>query len=206
MAKYTGPRLKLSRREGCDLNNISGIRPIGTKCKAEVPPGQHGSKKGRISDYAIQFRAKQKLRRIYNVLEKQFRNYFKLAAKRKGSTGENLVQILEGRLDNVVYRMGFGVTRAEARQLVNHKGILVNKKVVNIPSYQVAAGDIVEIREKCRGQIRVKAALDLLQQKEPIEWIDVDATKMLGVYKYTPTLGDLPPDYNINLIVELYSK
>ena len=160
MARYLGPKLKLSRREGTDLFLKSGVRAIDTKCKIEQAPGQHGARKPRLSDYGVQLREKQKVRRIYGVLERQFRNYYKEAARLKGNTGENLLALLEGRLDNVVYRMGFGATRAEARQLVSHKAIMVNGRVVNIASYQVSPNDVVSIREKAKKQSRVKAALE----------------------------------------------
>jgi small subunit ribosomal protein S4 len=159
-----------------------------------------------LSEYGVQLREKQKVRRIYGVLEKQFRNYYAHAARIKGATGENLLQLLEGRLDNVVYRIGFGSTRAEARQLVSHKSILVNDKMVNIPSYQVKPGDVVSVREKAKNQLRVKGALDLSANRAPVTWIDVDATKMSGVYRSMPERTELPSDINENLIVELYSK
>ena len=206
MARYLGPTCKLSRREGTDLLLKSGVRALDTKCKLETPPGQHGGKRSRASDFATQLRAKQKLRRIYGVLEKQFRLYYKKAAQQKGATGENLVQLLERRLDNAVYRMGFGSTRAEARQLVSHKAILVNGKVVNIPSYLVAVNDTIEIRERCKSQIRIQGALDLAQQRVPCDWTTVDGKRMAGAYNYYPKLDDLPPDYNVNLVVEFYSK
>ncbi|RTZ61955.1 MAG: 30S ribosomal protein S4, partial [Gammaproteobacteria bacterium] len=164
MARYIGPKCKLARREGTDLYLKSPARPLDSKCKLDTPPGQHGARRLRLSDYALQLREKQKLRRIYGVLEKKFRSYYKEAARQKGNTGENLLRLLEGRLDNVVYRMGFGVTRAEARQLVTHKGILVNGKQVNVPSYQVKAGDVIECKEKTRNQLRVKAALEIMEQ------------------------------------------
>jgi small subunit ribosomal protein S4 len=166
----------------------------------------HGARRGRLSEYGVQLREKQKVRRIYGVLEKQFRNYYKEAARGKGATGENLLQLLEGRLDNVVYRMGFGSTRAEARQLVSHKAILVNDKTVNIPSYQVRPGDVVSVREKAKNQLRVKGALDLSASRAPVSWVEVDANKMSGVYKSVPERTELPADINENLIVELYSK
>ena len=206
MARYTGPRLKLARREGTDLMLTSGVRPLDSKCKAEAPPGQHGARRQRPSDYAVQLREKQKVRRIYGVLEKQFRNYYKEAARLKGATGENLLQLLESRLDNVVYRMGFGSTRSEARQLVSHKGILVNGTVVNIPSYQVQPGDVVSVREKAKKQLRVQSALAIAEQRgEPI-WVEVDAGKLEGTFKSRPDRQDLPGEINENLIVELYSK
>jgi small subunit ribosomal protein S4 len=206
MARYLGPTCKLSRREGTDLFLKSGVRPIDSKCKIENAPGQHGLRRGRLSDYGVQLREKQKVRRLYGVLEKQFRNYYKMAARRKGATGENLLQLLESRLDNVVYRMGFGSTRAEARQLVSHKGILVNGKSVNIPSYQVKAGDVVSVREKSQKQLRVQSALALAGQRGQPEWIEVDPNKMSGTFKNAPDRIDLPSEINENLIVELYSK
>lgn len=207
MAKYTGPTCKLARREGSDLLLKSGMRPFDSKCKPDVIPGEHGSKRQkRHSDYGMMLRAKQKLRRIYGVLEKQFRIYYKKAALRKGATGENLLQILERRLDNIVYRMGFGSTRAEARQLVSHKAILVNGQVVNCPSYQVAVGDVVEVRERAKEQLRIQASLALAAQRTTCEWVEVDANKMVGVLKAIPMLSDLPPDYAVHMVIELYSK
>ena len=174
--------------------------------KRSVRPGQHGARRGRLSDYGVQLREKQKVRRIYGVLEKQFRNYYKEAARLKGATGENLLQLLESRLDNVVYRMGFGSTRSEARQLVSHKGILVNGQVVNVPSYQVHPGDVVSVREKAKKQLRVQSALAIAEQRgEPI-WVEVDASKLEGTFKSRPERQDLPGEINENLIVELYSK
>ncbi|WP_097462378.1 30S ribosomal protein S4 [Mangrovitalea sediminis] len=206
MARYIGPKCKLSRREGTDLFLKSGVRALDSKCNLESAPGQHGARRGRLSDYGQQLREKQKVRRMYGVLERQFRNYYKEAARLKGATGENLLQLLESRLDNVVYRMGFGSTRAEARQLVSHKAILVNGKAVNIPSYQVAPGDTVSVREKSRNQLRVKGALELAGSRSAVNWVEVDANKMSGVFKATPERIDLPADINENLIVELYSK
>jgi small subunit ribosomal protein S4 len=206
MARYIGPKCKLSRREGTDLFLKSGVRALDTKCNLETPPGMHGARRSRLSEYGVQLREKQKVRRIYGVLEKQFRNYYKEAARLKGATGENLLQLLEARLDNVAYRMGFGSTRAECRQLVSHKAILVNDKVVNIPSYQVKPGDVVSVREKAKNQLRVKGALDLASGRAAVSWVDVDATKMSGVYSSVPTRTELPADINENLIVELYSK
>lgn len=206
MARYIGPKCKLSRREGTDLFLKSGVRPLESKCKAEVPPGQHGQRRGRLSDYGVQLREKQKVRRIYGVLEKQFRNYYKAADRKKGATGANLLQLLESRLDNVVYRMGFGSTRAEARQLVSHKAVLVNGKVVNIPSYQVVPGDVVAVREKAKNQLRISAALEIAAQRGFSAWVEVDATKKEGVFKALPERSDLAADINENLIVELYSK
>ncbi|MDP2533627.1 30S ribosomal protein S4 [Photobacterium damselae subsp. piscicida] len=201
-----GPKLKLSRREGTDLFLKSGVRAIDTKCKIDNAPGQHGARRGRLSDYGVQLREKQKVRRIYGVLEKQFRNYYQEAARLKGNTGENLLQLLEGRLDNVVYRMGFGATRAEARQLVSHKAILVNGQVVNVPSYKVAANDVVSIREKAKNQARIKAALEVATQRELPTWVEVDNKKMEGTFKRLPERSDLSADINEHLIVELYSK
>jgi small subunit ribosomal protein S4 len=206
MARYLGPKLKLSRREGTDLFLKSGVRAIDSKCNIETAPGQHGARKPRLSDYGLQLREKQKVRRIYGVLEKQFRNYYKEAARLKGNTGENLLQLLESRLDNVVYRMGYASTRAEARQLVSHKAIVVNGKVVNIPSYKVKASDVVAIREKAKKQERIVAALELAEQREKPTWIEVDSKAMSGVYKSNPERSDLSADINEQLIVELYSK
>jgi small subunit ribosomal protein S4 len=206
MARYIGPKCKLSRREGTDLFLKSGVRALDSKCNLEQPPGQHGARRSRLSDYGVQLREKQKVRRMYGVLEKQFRNYYAEAARLKGATGENLLQLLERRLDNVVYRMGFGATRAEARQLVSHKAILVNDRPVNIPSYQVKTGDIVQVREKSRNQLRVKNALEIAGNRAPVSWVEVDANKMNGTFKAVPERADLPADINENLIVELYSK
>ena len=206
MARYIGPKLKLSRREGTDLFLKSGVRAIDSKCKIDTAPGQHGARKPRLSDYGVQLREKQKVRRIYGILEKQFRNYYREAARQKGNTGENLLQLLEGRLDNVVYRMGFGATRAECRQLVSHKAIVVNGRVVNIPSYQISPEDVITVREKAKKQARIKAALDLSAQREKPTWVDVDSDKMEGVFKRLPERSDLSADINEQLIVELYSK
>jgi small subunit ribosomal protein S4 len=206
MARYLGPKLKLSRREGTDLFLKSGVRPIDSKCKIDNAPGQHGIRRGRLSDYAIQLREKQKVRRIYGVLEKQFRNYYKAADRRKGATGENLLKLLESRLDNVVYRMGYGSTRAESRQLVSHKAITVNGGIVNIASYQVKADDIVAVAEKSKGQLRIQAALQLAAQRGQVDWVEVSAEKMEGTFKRFPDREELPAEINENLIVELYSK
>ena len=206
MARYIGPKCKLSRREGTDLQLKSGVRSLDAKCKPETAPGQHGARRGRLSDYGVQLREKQKVRRIYGVLEKQFRNYYKEAARLKGATGENLLQLLESRLDNVVYRMGFGSTRAEARQLVSHKGILVNGSVVNIPSYQVKPGDVVSVREKAKKQLRIQAAMSIAEQRGEQLWIEVNSDKLEGTFKAKPERQDLPSEINENLIVELYSK
>ena len=206
MARYLGPKCKLARREGTDLFLKSGVRPLDSKCKADTIPGQHGARRGRLSDYGVQLREKQKVRRIYGVLEKQFRGYYKEAARQKGATGENLLQLLECRLDNVVYRMGFGSTRAEARQLVAHKSITVNGSVVNIASYQVSEGDAVAIRKKAKEQLRIKSALELAAQRNPIDWISVDQSKLEGEFTRKPEREDLPQEINESLIVELYSK
>ena len=206
MARYLGPTCKLSRREGTDLFLKSGVRPLESKCRSESAPGQHGQRRGRLSDYGVQLREKQKVRRIYGVLEKQFRNYYKAAAKIKGNTGENLLTLLETRLDNVVYRMGFGSTRAESRQLVAHNAILVNGQKVNIPSYTVQVGDVISIREKSKKQLRVQTALQLAAQRGDVEWVAVDSNKMEGTFSRTPDRADLPAEINENLIVELYSK
>ena len=206
MARYIGPTCKLSRREGTDLGLKSRARSLETKCKLEKAPGQHGDRRGRLSDYGVQLREKQKLRRIYGVLEKQFRNYYKEASRLKGSTGENLLRLLEGRLDNVVYRMGFGATRSEARQLVSHRAILVNGRTVNIPSFQISPADVVSVREKSRQQVRIKDAMTLAEQAGLPSWLDVDSSKFEGVYKAHPDRSDLPQDINESLVVELYSK
>ncbi len=207
MARYTGPKCRLSRREGADLMLKSRARPLDSKCKLETPPGQHGARRQRrMSDYALQLREKQKLRRMYGVLEKQFRNYYAKAAQKKGATGENLLQALECRLDNVVYRMGFGATRAESRQLVSHKAIMVNGRCVNIPSYQIKASDIVAIREKAKKQARIQDSLTVAEQYGFPDWVDVNVGKMEGVFKTIPEREELPPDVNEQLVVELYSK
>jgi small subunit ribosomal protein S4 len=206
MARYLGPKLKLSRREGTDLFLKSGVRPLESKCRADRVPGQHGQRRTRLSDYAVQLREKQKVRRLYGVLEKQFRNYYKKADRQKGATGENLLRILERRLDNVVYRMGFGCTRAESRQLVSHKSILVNGNVTNIASYQVEVGDTVAIREKAKTQLRIQGALALSAQRAPVEWVDVNGEKLEGVFRAYPMREELSQEINESLIVELYSK
>jgi small subunit ribosomal protein S4 len=206
MARYLGPTCKLSRREGTDLFLKSRGKSLDSKCKLDQQPGQHGTKRARMSDYAVQLREKQKLRRIYGVLEKQFRNYYKSAAKKKGSTGQNLLNILESRLDNVVYRMGFSATRAEARQLVSHKAIVVNGKILNIASYQVRIGDVVSVREKSRSQLRIKDALGIAEQYGFPVWIEVDSSKMEGVFKSLPDRSQLGSEINEQLVVELYSK
>jgi small subunit ribosomal protein S4 len=207
MARYIGPKCKLSRREGTDLFLKSGIKPLESKCKLQVPPGGiKGERRQRLSEYGTQLREKQKLRRMYGVLERQFRNYYQEAARRTGSTGETLLKLLECRLDNVVYRMGFASTRAEARQLVSHKAIDVNSGTVTIASYQVKAGDVVQIREKSRKQLRVQNSLTVAAQVGFPEWLDVNEKEMRGVFKAAPNRDDVLPDINENLVVELYSK
>lgn len=206
MARYIGPKCKLARREGTDLFLKSGVRSIDSKCKIDQAPGQHGARRTRITEYGSQLREKQKVRRIYGVLEKKFRLYYKEADRRKGSTGVNLLQILESRLDNVVYRMGFAATRAEARQLVSHKAIQVNGQTVNIPSYEVSVGDIVAVREKSRNQTRIAQALELSAKMGLASWLEVDAKAFQGTFKSVPDRSDLSSDISENLIVELYSK
>lgn len=206
MARYRGPTCKLARREGTDLFLKSGIKPLEGKCKLEVPPGGPGQRRPRLSDYGVQLREKQKLRRMYGVLERQFRNYYKKASAVKGSTGENLLRMLEARLDNVVYRMGFASTRAEARQLVSHRGILVNEKTVNVPSFQVKAGDKVAVRERAKSQTRIQSALNIAGQVGFPDWVEVDDKKMEGTLKALPERDEILPDINENLVVELYSK
>jgi small subunit ribosomal protein S4 len=207
MARYLGPKCKLSRREGTDLLLKSGIKPLESKCKLEVPPGGiKGDRRTRLSGYGVQLREKQKLRRMYGVLERQFRNYYTKAAGRPGSTGENLLRFLEGRLDNVVYRMGFAATRAEARQLVSHKAIEVNGEAVNIPSFQCAAGDVISVREKSKAQARIAAALAIATQVGWPDWVIVDDKKFSGTLKALPDRDQILPDINENLVVELYSK
>ncbi|UOO90790.1 30S ribosomal protein S4 [Vitreoscilla massiliensis] len=206
MARYIGPKCKLARREGSDLYLKSARRSIDSKCKIDTAPGQHGAKRGRLSDYGLQLREKQKIRRIYGVLERQFRRYFAEAERRKGSTGELLLQLLESRLDNVVFRMGFGSTRAEARQLVSHKAITVNGQVVNIPSYQVKAGDVVAVREKAKKQVRIQEALALATQIGLPSWVIIDAQKLEGTFKSVPDRSELSADIKEQLVVEFYSK
>ena len=206
MARYLGPKCKLSRREGTDLQLKSGVRPFDSKCKAEVMPGAHGTRRGRLTDYAVQLREKQKVRRTYGVLERQFRTYYKRADRKKGVTGTTLLLTLECRLDNVVYRMGFGSTRAESRQLVSHKSIMVNDRIVNIPSFQVSPNDIVKVRERSKGQLRIQQALELAGNRGSVDWVDVDASKLEGTFKRVPDRNELPSEINESLIVELYSK
>ena len=207
MARYLGPKAKLSRREGTDLFLKSARRALSDKCKLDSKPGQHGRTSGsRTSDFGNQLREKQKVKRIYGVLERQFRRYFAEAERRKGNTGETLLQLLESRLDNVVYRMGFGSTRAEARQLVSHAAITVNGSVVNIPSMQVRAGDVIAVREKAKKQTRIQESLNLAQQVGAINWVSVDAAKLEGTFKQVPDRDEISGDINESLIVELYSR
>lgn len=207
MARYIGPKAKLSRREGTDLFLKSTRRSLDSKCKLDSKPGQHGRTSGaRTSDYGNQLREKQKVKRMYGILERQFRRYFAEADRRKGNTGENLLKLLESRLDNVAYRMGFGSTRAEARQLVSHKAFTVNGEVVNIASYLVKAGDVVAVREKAKKQARILEALSLAEQSGLPSWVSVDAKKMEGVFKSMPDRTEIANDVNESLIVELYSR
>lgn len=206
MARYIGPKCKLSRRAGADLLLKSRARSLETKCKLDTPPGQHGAAKQRLSEYAGQLREKQKLKQMYGVLERQFRNYYMKASSGKGATGFNLLLMLETRLDNVIYRMGFGRTRSECRQLVGHKAILVNGKSVNIPSYHVQVGDVIEVREKSRSQSRIAESLSIATQAGLAEWVEVDEKGLKGTFKALPTRDQILPDINENLVVELYSK
>jgi small subunit ribosomal protein S4 len=207
VARYLGPKCKLARREGTDLFLKSARRSLDSKCKLDTKPGQHGVKSGmRMSDYGNQLREKQKLRRTYGILERQFRRYFHLAARGKGSTGTNLLQLLESRLDNVVYRMGLGSTRAEARQIVGHCSITVNGKVVNIPSALVRAGDVVAATERAKGQLRIQDALQLAEKVGFPSWVEVDVKKMTGTFKGAPDRSEFGQDINESLVVELYSK
>jgi small subunit ribosomal protein S4 len=206
MARYLGPTCKLSRREGTDLFLKSRGKTLDGKCKLDQRPGQHGTKRNRNSDYALQLRAKQRLRRIYGVLEKQFRGYYKSADMKKGATGENLLNLLESRLDNVVYRMGFASTRAEARQLVSHKSIQVNGVLINIPSYQLSVGDVLSVREKAKKQQRIIDALGFAEQYGFPSWVEVNSKNMTGTYNSLPDRVDLGSDINEQLVVELYSK
>tara|TARA_B100001105_G_scaffold100326_1_gene80307 strand:- start:1753 stop:2376 length:624 start_codon:yes stop_codon:yes gene_type:complete len=207
VARYLGPKAKLSRREGTDLYLKSARRPIGDKAKFDSKPGQHGRTSGsRTSDFGLQLREKQKVKRMYGVLERQFRRYFEEAERRRGNTGTNLLTLLESRLDNVVYRMGFGSTRAEARQLVSHKSITVNGQVVNIASYMVKAGDVVAVREKAKKQLRVTEALKLAESIGMPAWVEVNASKLEGVFKKTPDRDEFGAEIKEALIVELYSR
>ena len=206
MARYLGPKCKLMRREGTDLFLKSRVRSVDSKCNMEKVPGQSGDRRRRLSDYGVQLREKQKVRRLYGVLERQFRNYYKEAGRVKGPTGENLLRLLETRLDNVVYRLGFGATRNEARQLVSHKSIEVNGKVVNIPSYRINPEDVISVAEKSKKQERIKSAISLAEQYGAPEWLEVDGNAMKGTFKRYPDRAELPAEINEQLIVELYSK
>jgi len=206
MARYIGPKCKLSRREGTDLFLKSRARSIDSKCNMEKVPGQTTDRRRRISDYGLQLREKQKMRRLYGIMERQFSNYYKSAAQAKGATGENLLKLLEKRLDNVVYRMGFGSTRAESRQLVSHKAIEVNGKVVNIPSYQVQVDDVITVREKARRQLRIQNSVALAEQYGFADWIEMDTKGLKGTFKRVPDRSELPAEINEQLVVELYSK
>lgn len=207
MARYTGPKAKLSRREGTDLFLKSARRSLDSKCKLDIKPGQHGMKSGaRTSDFGNQLREKQKVKRMYGILERQFRRYFAEAERKKGNTGENLLQLLESRLDNVAYRMGFGSTRAESRQLVSHKAITVNGNVINIPSYLVKPNDVVAVREKSRKQARIVESVSLAEQVGLAAWVAVDGKKMEGVFKRLPDRTEFANDINESLIIEMYSR
>lgn len=206
MARYLGPTCKLSRREGTDLLLKGRGKSLENKCKLDQRPGQHGAKRTRSSDYALQLRAKQRIRRIYGILEKQFRNYYKSADMKKGATGENLINLLESRLDNLVYRMGFASTRAEARQLVCHKAILVNGDLINVPSYQVTPGDVLSVRERAKRQQRIVEAIGIAEQYGFPSWVDVNPKSMSGTFSSLPDRIDLGSDINEQLVVELYSK
>ncbi len=206
MARYRGPKCRLSRREKTDLQLKSGVRSVDSKCNLERTPGVHWQRRGRTTDYGVQLRMKQMIRRYYDVMEKQFRKYYKKADNLKGSTGDNLLQLLEARLDNVVYRMGFASTRAEARQLVSHKSVKVNGIVVNVASYHVKPGDLVEIRDRAKSQLRVKAAMELSAQRQNCSWLDTDSKKVEGTYKNLAEIDELPVEFKVNLVVELYSK
>jgi len=206
MARYLGPKCKLMRREGTDLFLKSRVRSVDSKCNMEKVPGQSGDRRRRLSDYGVQLREKQKVRRLYGVLERQFRNYYKEADRVKGPTGENLLRLLESRLDNVVYRLGFGSTRNEARQLVSHKSIEVNGKVVNVPSYRINPEDVISVAEKSKKQERIKSAISLAEQYGTPEWLEVDGNAMKGTFKRHPDRAELPAEINEQLIVELYSK
>jgi len=207
MAKYIGPKCRLSRREGVDLQHKSRARSLDSKCKADTPPGQFGDKGGKkASDYSVQLRMKQLIKRYYCLLEKQFHNYYVKADSRKGSTGKNLILLLESRLDNVVYRLGLAATRAEARQLVSHKAVTVNGKVVNIPSYLVSLNDEISIKSKSKQQARIVSSLEIAQNGVIPEWLTLDASKMSGIVKRLPDESEFPPEFQVHLVVELYSK
>jgi len=207
LARYIGPKCKLSRREGTDLFLKSARRSLDSKCKLESKPGQHGRTSGsRTSDFGLQLREKQKLKRMYGVQERQFRRYFQEAERRRGNTGETLIQLLESRLDNVVYRMGFGSTRAEARQLVNHRSIEINGHTADIASMLVQAGDVIAVREKSKNQIRIKESIELASGNGLPQWVEVDTAKLSGVFKQAPDRQDVAHDVNESMVVELYSR
>jgi small subunit ribosomal protein S4 len=206
MARYIGPKCRLSRREGIDLLLKSSIKPFNAKCKSTVVPGQHGQRHGRITDYGVQLRMKQLIKRYYGVLERQFHKYYEEADRLKGSTGYNLLKLLESRLDNVVYRLGLATTRAEARQLVSHRIITVNGKIVNIPSYSVVPEDVIAVKEKSKKQARIISALELAQQRNLSEWLSLNAKDVSGVFKRYPEIDELPSEFKVHLVVELYSK
>lgn len=206
MAKYIGPKCRLSRREGVDLMHKSRVRSLESKCKIDTPPGQFGSKSGKATDYGIQLRMKQLIKRYYGVLERQFHNYYKKADSKKGASGENLIRILESRLDNVVYRLGFAATRAEARQIVNHCSIMVNGGIVNIPSYLVEPNDEISVKTKSSKQIRISQAMAMARKGAPVEWLSVDENKLLGIFKRYPDANEFPQEFKVHLVIELYSK
>ena len=206
MGRYLGPKCRLSRREKTDLQLKSGVRGLDSKCNLERTPGQHWSRRGRTTDYGLQLRMKQMIRRYYGVMEKPFRKYYQKADRQKGSTGDNLLKLLELRLDNIVFRLGFAATRAEARQLVSHKSVLVNGIVVNVPSYQVSKDDTVEIRSKAKGQLRIKAAMELSKQRSTVSWLSSDEKAIKGTLTDLPEIDQLPAEFKVNLVVELYSK
>lgn len=206
MAKYIGPKCRLSRREGVDLQHKSKARSLESKCKANIPPGQFGERARRATDYSIQLRMKQLIKLYYGILEKQFHNYYKKADSRKGSSGENLIRMLESRLDNVVYRLGFAATRAEARQMVSHRAVMVNSKIVNIPSYAVLPNDEIAIREKSRKQSRIANAMEAAEKGTIPEWLTVDNKKATGIFKRYPDANEFPPEFKVHLVIELYSK
>ena len=206
MGRYLGPKCRLSRREKTDLQLKSGVRGLDSKCNLERTPGQHWSRRGRTTDYGLQLRMKQMIRRYYGVMEKPFRKYYQKADRQKGSTGDNLLKLLELRLDNIVFRLGFAATRAEARQLVSHKSVLVNGIVVNVPSYQVSKDDTIEIRSKAKGQLRIKAAMELSKQRSAVSWLSSDEKTIKGTLTDLPEIDQLPAEFKVNLVVELYSK
>lgn len=206
MAKYIGPKCRLSRREGVDLQHKSRARSLDSKCKADTPPGQFGEKGSRATDYSLQLRMKQLIKRYYGILERQFHNYYKKADSSKGSSGENLIRLLESRLDNVVYRLGFAATRAEARQMVNHRSIIVNGKIVNIPSYLVEPNDEIAVKEQSKKQNRIISALDSAEKGVIPEWLSLDSKKVAGIFKRYPDASEFPPEFKVHLVIELYSK